>query len=124
MKLTPCSPLYPIFANYQAWLSVQPLSDHTCRTFLTPIALIAAVETGESEKLNTLHNRFNFPFLGVVKEEEFLRLQNELFRKDQIIDYLLKLLDRHSSEVQVKEVGDVKIVPIDYAIRAASASKL
>jgi len=88
------------------------------------IALIAAVETGESEKLNTMGNRFNFPHSGVVKEEEFLRLQNELFRKDQIIDYLLKLLDRHSSEVQVKEVGDVKIVPIDYAIRAASASKL
>ena len=119
MKLTPCSPLYPIFANYQAWLSVQPLSDHTCRTFLTPIALIAAVETGEIEKLNTIDNRFNFPHSGVPDDSE--DLQKELDRKDKIIDYLLKLLDRYSSEVQVKEVGDVKIVPIDYAIRAASA---
>ncbi len=37
MKLTSCSPLYPIFANYQAWLSVQPLSPHTRRTYLTQV---------------------------------------------------------------------------------------
>ena len=37
MKLAASSSLYPIFADYQAWLSAQPLSPHTRRTYLTQV---------------------------------------------------------------------------------------
>ncbi len=82
------------------------------------IALIAAVETGESEKLNTSNNMFNFPHSGVVKKEEFLRLQNELFRKDQIIDRLLALTLEYDLRVDPRAVvNDDKVIPINLARR-------
>ena len=37
MKFASSSPLSPIFADYQAWLSTQPLSPHTRRTYLTQV---------------------------------------------------------------------------------------
>lgn len=37
MKLSPASPLFPIFTDYEAWLGKQPLSVHTCRAYRTQV---------------------------------------------------------------------------------------
>lgn len=37
MKLASASSLFPIFTDYEAWLSHQPLSPHTHRTYLTQV---------------------------------------------------------------------------------------
>lgn len=37
MKLSPTSPLFPIFTDYEVWLNKQPLSAHTRRAYRTQV---------------------------------------------------------------------------------------
>jgi integrase/recombinase XerD len=57
-------------------------------------ALVSAAETGKSEKLNTMHQMFNFSISET--RDELKRLKTELERKDNIIDHLLSQLDQQT----------------------------
>jgi hypothetical protein len=45
MKLSPTSPLFPIFTDYEVWLSKQPLSAHTQRAYRTQVRQFVTVHS-------------------------------------------------------------------------------
>ena len=61
MKLSPSSPLFPIFTDYEIWLSKQPLSVHTRRAYRTQVrqfcVYLAQADSEYGDPLKNEHAR-------------------------------------------------------------------